>query len=253
MILAKPLFSIPEQISRQIKESILQGELQLGDKLPGENKLSEMFGVSRSTIRDALHLLRTEHIIETRQGNQGGHFVSQKASYLMIQNLNNYAFSSLKFDYISLDQFFEFTLLVEVPIAHFAAIHRSPEDLADLKSHHFRLANLCLLARSSYSIPQAVISFHRSIARTSHNPLIIETIDHLYRLSVVLSFQLLLSFNQRQLLFESIDPIYRSIKKQDALMAERGMSEHLQFLSDITRTKEQDIVFGDPSQMPPSI
>lgn len=59
----RPLFAIPEQIAGQIKESVLHGDLHLGDRLPSEKELAEIFGASRSTVRDALHLLRKEYIM----------------------------------------------------------------------------------------------------------------------------------------------------------------------------------------------
>jgi DNA-binding FadR family transcriptional regulator len=40
-----------EDVISQIQEAILQGGLKEGEKLPGERKLSEMFAVSRGTVR----------------------------------------------------------------------------------------------------------------------------------------------------------------------------------------------------------
>lgn len=240
--LTTSLFTIPEQISRQIKKAILQGDLLLGDRLPSEHKLAELFGVSRSTIRDALYLLKTERIIETRKGNQGGNFIAQKISPELIQNLNKYAFSSL--NHLSLEHFFELSFIIEVPVAGLAAIHRSKEDIIHLKKLLNTLNDLCLSTHSSHSLLHSVISFHRVLASASHNPLIIEVIDYLHQLSVVLSFQFLLSHNQKRLLFETIHLIYSAIENQDVSKAERGMSEHLQLLGSITRVKEHDIIFG---------
>lgn len=245
MNLTISLFTIPEQISRQIKEAILQGELLLGDRLPSENKLAELFGVSRSTIRDALHLLKREHIIETRKGNQGGNFIAQKISPELIQNLNKYAFSSLKINNLSLDHFFELSLLVEVPVAGLAAIYRSREDIIRLKQLLSNLNDLCLSAHSSYSLFQSMISFHRVLACASHNPLIIEVIDRLYQLSEVLSLQFSLSSNQQISFFKTLHTIYFAIENQNASNAKEGMYEHLRFIQNLTKVKEQNIVFGD--------
>jgi len=40
-----------EDVISQIQEAIHQGGLKEGEKLPGERKLSEMFAVSRGTVR----------------------------------------------------------------------------------------------------------------------------------------------------------------------------------------------------------
>ena len=46
--------SVSEQIFEQLKEKITSGELQPGEKLPSENELCKLYGVSRTTIRQAL-------------------------------------------------------------------------------------------------------------------------------------------------------------------------------------------------------
>jgi GntR family transcriptional repressor for pyruvate dehydrogenase complex len=49
--------SVPEEIIENVKEKIISGELKPGDQLPSETKLSEMFGVGRGTIREALKVM----------------------------------------------------------------------------------------------------------------------------------------------------------------------------------------------------
>lgn len=55
-------------IVSQIKQEIENGGLKKGDKLPSEQDLANIFKVSRSTIREALTILRVEGIIETKKG-----------------------------------------------------------------------------------------------------------------------------------------------------------------------------------------
>ena len=42
-----------QQVADQLRDRILDGSLTAGDRLPTEVELSEIFGVSRSTIREA--------------------------------------------------------------------------------------------------------------------------------------------------------------------------------------------------------
>ena len=39
------------QLMEDLKEKILSGEIQAGDKLPSENELSGEYGISRQTVR----------------------------------------------------------------------------------------------------------------------------------------------------------------------------------------------------------
>ena len=62
-----------EQVIEQIQESIFNGELKKGDKLPSERELSEQMRVSRTSIREALRVLETLGVVESKQGE--GNFV----------------------------------------------------------------------------------------------------------------------------------------------------------------------------------
>lgn len=46
-----------EAVSEKIREAILAGEIRAGDLLPTETELAEQFGVTRSTVREAIRLL----------------------------------------------------------------------------------------------------------------------------------------------------------------------------------------------------
>ena len=61
-------------IIRQIKDLLISGQLKPGDKLPPERKLSEIFGVGRTHVRDAIRRLEFYGILKTRP--QSGTFVA---------------------------------------------------------------------------------------------------------------------------------------------------------------------------------
>lgn len=56
------------EIRQTIRQQILDGTLQEGQKLPSENQLAQSFNVSRMTIRQALESLKEERYITTRKG-----------------------------------------------------------------------------------------------------------------------------------------------------------------------------------------
>jgi DNA-binding FadR family transcriptional regulator len=68
---------IYQEIADQILEAILGGELKPNDKLPSENELTGIFGVSRVTVREAIRSLEQIGVLEVRQGSQGGAYVQE--------------------------------------------------------------------------------------------------------------------------------------------------------------------------------
>lgn len=64
------------QVSEQLRDLILSGWLQDGERLPSEDALAAQFGASRSTVREALRLLSSERLVTTVRGVNGGTFVT---------------------------------------------------------------------------------------------------------------------------------------------------------------------------------
>lgn len=60
--------SLKSQVLQEIKQYILDKGMTEGDRLPTERALTEMYGVSRSVVREALSYLEHTGVIETIQG-----------------------------------------------------------------------------------------------------------------------------------------------------------------------------------------
>jgi GntR family transcriptional repressor for pyruvate dehydrogenase complex len=66
------------QIAEKIRGAIQDGTLREGDKLPPERDLCVQFGVSRTSLREAMRILETYGLVETRQG--GGGYITDRFS-----------------------------------------------------------------------------------------------------------------------------------------------------------------------------
>ncbi|MFF5988478.1 FadR/GntR family transcriptional regulator [Prauserella flavalba] len=64
-----------EAVLDRLRTAIALGVLAEGEQLPPETELAAQFNVSPVTLRDALGVLRSEGIVETRRGRGGGSFV----------------------------------------------------------------------------------------------------------------------------------------------------------------------------------
>jgi GntR family transcriptional regulator len=65
------------QIIAQIEQSIVDGDLEPGDRLPPERALAAEHGVSRMTVRQALQSLEARGLLRRAIGRNGGSFVAQ--------------------------------------------------------------------------------------------------------------------------------------------------------------------------------
>jgi GntR family transcriptional repressor for pyruvate dehydrogenase complex len=65
---------IADQIVDDLRERILSGELPNGLRLPAERELAEQYGVSGSTVREAVRVLATVGLVSVRHG--AGTFVT---------------------------------------------------------------------------------------------------------------------------------------------------------------------------------
>jgi DNA-binding GntR family transcriptional regulator len=68
---------LARQISEKIRDAILEGRIQVHERLPTEEELAAKFNVSRPTIREALKRLAAQNLIRSRRGPTGGTFVNQ--------------------------------------------------------------------------------------------------------------------------------------------------------------------------------
>jgi DNA-binding FadR family transcriptional regulator len=59
----------------QIEFAITAGTLKVGDRLPSERVLAEAMGISRPTLREAVHVLSEAGVVDVRPGAGGGMFV----------------------------------------------------------------------------------------------------------------------------------------------------------------------------------
>lgn len=58
--------TLADRMTTQLRQQILSGRLKPGDPLPTERELREAFGVSRTTVREALHGLVASGFLERR-------------------------------------------------------------------------------------------------------------------------------------------------------------------------------------------
>src|SRR3977135_4221077 len=78
-----------DHIVDQIRDAISSGGITPGERLPSERDLGATFGVSRTTLREALRALEAQGVLEIRTGSRGGAFVAEPSADLVAGALGN--------------------------------------------------------------------------------------------------------------------------------------------------------------------
>jgi len=170
-----------EQIVEELMRMIRFGHYVRGDRLPSENRLAAMFGVSRSPVREALSVLAASGVIESRQG--GGSYVKAAMDPPILQNIMARAV-----DFKDVLHLLEIRQMLEPESAALAAKRRTNEDLADMEQ---ALSRFAVVTEDGQAVGQEEdFSLHRSIVIAAHNPVLLEVFSNVaehYRRSLALT------------------------------------------------------------------
>ncbi|MDD3847554.1 MAG: FadR/GntR family transcriptional regulator [Syntrophorhabdaceae bacterium] len=114
---------VSNEVTEQLKQSILLGHFKPGDKLPSERELAEEFQVSRVAIREALRALENAGFVITRQGTTGGAFVTD----LSFEQLANSFLDLFLCEKLSIPELYHVRRLIEPEVARLAALRVNDE------------------------------------------------------------------------------------------------------------------------------
>ena len=121
-------------VADYLREQILAGKLKPGDRLPTEAELCLQYGVSRSTIREALRMLSAHRLITTSRGVGGGTQVVGLDHGDITEMLRDHITMLSRSDTSTVTELVDVRVLVEVHCARLAARNSNPERAAKLRS-----------------------------------------------------------------------------------------------------------------------
>jgi DNA-binding FadR family transcriptional regulator len=129
------------RVAESIRLRILTHDLKPGDRLPSENDLARDEGVGRTTVREALRLLASVGLIETRRGVHGGAFVTHPSAddlYNQMTTALSLMTQSGEMGEGALDEAIAFTMPM---VARIASLRGTDEEIAHLASLPAALLN----------------------------------------------------------------------------------------------------------------
>ena len=162
--------SVTELVINEIKKFIVTNKLQPGDKLPTEKEMAAMFGVGRSSVREAIQTLQGLGLVKVVQGR--GTFLTDASLTVLKDQL---AFT-LGCGTTRVSDLTEARRILEVAAVKLAASRATEEQLQEMAT----IIEEMRYADSQEEILRKGIKFHYAIIRAAQNPLITKMLDAIW-------------------------------------------------------------------------
>jgi GntR family transcriptional repressor for pyruvate dehydrogenase complex len=159
-----------DRVVSEIQSLIVSGRLEAGVKLPPERELAEELGVSRTVVREAVRILVAKGLLETKPGV--GTIVRQVTTDQVVEPLS--LLLRTQGGPIPIEHLDQVRHILEVEIAGLAAMQATEEDVAELKRV---MVGLEAIRDDSEAFAAGDADFHRALAQTTHNPLLMILLD----------------------------------------------------------------------------
>lgn len=149
---------LTDELTKVLRDEIISGRREPGERLPTEQQLSHTYGVSRAVVREAISKLKYDGLVETRQGL--GAFVGSTG------RSTAFRIEGGELDQQELGLIFELRTTVEVEVAALAAQRRTPEDLDSIER---ALGEIQQAIEAGEVGADADAAFHMAIADAAAN------------------------------------------------------------------------------------
>jgi GntR family transcriptional repressor for pyruvate dehydrogenase complex len=206
-----------EQVVERLRDFIDVEDLKPGDRLMSERELAERLGVSRTSVRQALTVLRVQGLVEIRHGD--GVYLIEPPAQVIPSLALEVANSEVDHPMI-----WEVREGIEVQAARLAARRRTDDDLAAMADA------LSAMAESVDSDGDGIIGdrhFHRAVARAGHNELLAQLHDQLRELIDRTSEASLTRPGRPPVSLHEHQEIFEAIERGDEEAAVERMREHI--------------------------
>ena len=161
--------TLADRVSESLMRKIVGEELPPGAQLPSEQVMATSFGVSRTVVREAISRLKSEGLIDTRQGR--GAFVRADRSDVPLRFGIDPA-NPLS----SLLNILELRLGLDAEIAGLAAVRRTRDQMAAIQRALNEIDHASAAGRDAVAED---LEFHLAIAQATQNPLFFQLIRFL--------------------------------------------------------------------------
>jgi len=210
---------VSEEVFKQMKSNIILKIWDIGSKLPSEAQLSEMFAVSRTTVRAAIQKLVAIGLAETING-EGTYVISRKIGSIMLPLIQNMTLNPA--DILEL---LEFRQAVEMLSCELAAQRGTKDETLRLADIVNEMSD-AIEAGDKNKYSRNDVEFHKSIAKMSKNTIIQNVLEILedFMLSHIIEMNEYIGWEMG---YKYHIKIYQAIKNGDSSLAKTLICENI--------------------------
>jgi DNA-binding FadR family transcriptional regulator len=210
--------SLSQRIVQEVLGWLADGRYKPDDALPTEKDLMAHFNVGRNSVREATQAMVTMGVIDVRPGRGSRVLRTSPADVLPPEVISALMLPN------TLEELYEFRLLIEPGIAASAAERATPEDIASMKAALDRYEEA--MDAGEPVAPHDVL-FHRCVAAAAHNSIYLKITDAVSSLLISARRATDLVHAAVHAAADDHRAIVEAIEQKDSDLARERMSDHV--------------------------
>ena len=214
-LVIRPRKSIREKVYEYLREEILNGKIKAGDRLV-ESNLADHIGTSRTPVREALHTLEREGLVESV--HRVGYVVSPISE-------------------LEVSELCEIRLSLE-SLALRLALNKDPQGLADLLRENLSRCEQLLAEGDLKAFVEMDAQFHDLISRIADSSRLMEMTNSIRRYMLRYRIQSIYSQENVQRAIVGHRAVLKAVEDGDKKAAQRALRAH------IKQSKKDILYFG---------
>ncbi|NIZ40485.1 FadR/GntR family transcriptional regulator [Entomospira entomophila] len=205
---------LPQLTVDRIQHYIQEHQLQPGDQIPSESQMTDMFSVSRSTVREAVKILHTRGVLTIRRGV--GTFITTGCNLFLAQLQQDRKKLLLDIAY--------FRLIIEPELMPLVVQCITQSEIEELFSLCDRMETRIALQQDYYDED---VAFHTLLMRASGNHVMIQLIPIIEQ--AIALFMEATDYSLRQETIATHRAVAIAIVRGDVSGAKDAIRQHLQY------------------------
>ena len=211
--------NIYQHVIERLQRHIIANSLRPGDRLPTEIELAEHFGVSRQSVREAIKVMESVGIVETRPR------YGSRLRRLDTQHLTDHLRFLFELDAVTIKETAAARRIIECGAMPMVIEHADARDFERMTA---AIQQMKTLTRRGEVFAEPDMAFHQALVAATKNRIMNGFGVMLQEFFMHLRGHVLSNAEQQWKSIEEHERIYEALRSKDAATAQQVMEQHLE-------------------------